>query len=149
MIDPKCKRCKEELDEPGAILLSPPDEDDQCDKIHLCKKCYKEVMKGIWVVKVSPMLKGDIRKSKHEHPTECIDCHEPLVRDENGAAQYVLWLRDMGTCDGAICFTCHEKHVESDGTGYTKNWPGYVYEEHVEYIYDPRKHIDSYAKKEE
>lgn len=67
MIKPKCSRCGEELQEPGAILLSPPEKfldmipetlkniivsslfnDVRCKTDHLCKKCYKfalEVLK--------------------------------------------------------------------------------------------------------
>jgi len=46
-IKPKCDRCKEELEEFGAILLSPPDAESKVKKFHLCKKCYEEVKKEI------------------------------------------------------------------------------------------------------
>lgn len=32
--------CPNELDEFGAVVLSPPDQDSRCDKIHVCKTCY-------------------------------------------------------------------------------------------------------------
>jgi hypothetical protein len=35
-----CVICEKELDKPGAILLSPPDCDDQCTKYHICKECF-------------------------------------------------------------------------------------------------------------
>lgn len=48
MIGVKCINCKKELEEPGAILISPPldrEEDNECstmtvDELHLCKDCY-------------------------------------------------------------------------------------------------------------
>jgi len=40
MINPKCDKCKEELEDFGGILLSPPDEVNRVRKFHLCKKCY-------------------------------------------------------------------------------------------------------------
>jgi len=44
MIRPICDKCKQELKEFGAILLSPPDENNQTKKLHLCKQCYKEII---------------------------------------------------------------------------------------------------------
>ena len=44
MIKPKCYICKDELDEFGAILLSPPDKKNRIKKFHLCKFCYKHVI---------------------------------------------------------------------------------------------------------
>jgi hypothetical protein len=43
-ITPRCDKCKEELNEFGAILLSPPDTDSQVDKMHLCVNCYEDLM---------------------------------------------------------------------------------------------------------
>lgn len=40
-ISPTCDKCKCELTEFGAILLSPPDENRQVTKFHLCKQCYE------------------------------------------------------------------------------------------------------------
>jgi len=40
MIKPICDRCGKELEEFGALLFSPPDEDDKVIKYHLCKKCF-------------------------------------------------------------------------------------------------------------
>ena len=42
-IKPICDKCQKELDEPGAILLSPPNEKGQVQKFHLCLRCYGEV----------------------------------------------------------------------------------------------------------
>jgi len=47
MLNIKCDKCKKEIDEKGAILWSPPNNDEMCKKIHLCTKCYKIVMKYI------------------------------------------------------------------------------------------------------
>jgi hypothetical protein len=42
-IKPICDKCKNELDEFGGILLSPPDENNNVKKFHLCKNCYIEI----------------------------------------------------------------------------------------------------------
>ncbi len=44
-IKPTCDKCKNELDDFGGILLSPPDIDCKVNKYHLCKKCYEEIKK--------------------------------------------------------------------------------------------------------
>jgi hypothetical protein len=36
----QCRRCGDELSEPGALLFSPPDRMDEVVKIHLCGSCY-------------------------------------------------------------------------------------------------------------
>lgn len=41
-IKPKCDKCKKELKEFGAILLSPPKK-NMVKKFHLCRKCYREI----------------------------------------------------------------------------------------------------------
>lgn len=46
-IHPTCDKCKKELKEFGAILLSPPDKKNTVKKFHLCKVCYAEVLKLI------------------------------------------------------------------------------------------------------
>lgn len=35
--------CGQELEECGAILLSPPDESNKVEKYHLCRTCYEEI----------------------------------------------------------------------------------------------------------
>lgn len=40
-IKPKCDKCGAELEEFGAILLSPPDRKSDVHKDHLCVKCYE------------------------------------------------------------------------------------------------------------
>jgi uncharacterized protein with PIN domain len=40
-IKPKCDKCGEELTEFGAILLSPPNENSEVKKFHICVECYK------------------------------------------------------------------------------------------------------------
>lgn len=42
-IKPKCEKCKEELKEFGAILLSPPLKNNTVKKFHFCIVCYKEI----------------------------------------------------------------------------------------------------------
>lgn len=43
MIAVKCAVCGRELDEPGAILLSPPDKNDNVVKFHLCIADYNNL----------------------------------------------------------------------------------------------------------
>ena len=40
-IHPVCDSCKQELSQYGAILLSPPTDDSEVKKIHLCVDCYE------------------------------------------------------------------------------------------------------------
>ncbi len=40
-IKPICDKCKKELQEFGAILLSPPDKESKVIKFHICKICYE------------------------------------------------------------------------------------------------------------
>ncbi len=42
-IRPLCDKCKQELTEFGAILLSPPDRENKVEKYHLCKSCYNTI----------------------------------------------------------------------------------------------------------
>jgi len=51
MIKPKCFKCNCELEDYGAILLSPPYEDhanegftQQVDKIHFCRLCFNRLI---------------------------------------------------------------------------------------------------------
>lgn len=41
-IKPTCDKCGNELNEFGAILLSPPDIENKVRKFHLCVDCYKK-----------------------------------------------------------------------------------------------------------
>lgn len=41
-IKPKCDYCGNELTEFGAILLSPPDENNQVVKYHVCVDCFEK-----------------------------------------------------------------------------------------------------------
>lgn len=49
MIKIKCVACGEELEELGAILLSPPNFKGYVKKRHLCRHCYKMQLKFIKV----------------------------------------------------------------------------------------------------
>lgn len=42
-IKPVCDQCGEELQDFGAIVLSPPDEQGRVQKFHLCKVCYAKL----------------------------------------------------------------------------------------------------------
>jgi hypothetical protein len=44
MIAVKCHVCGKELEQPGAILLSPPNKYDSIKKMHICSGCYQGVM---------------------------------------------------------------------------------------------------------
>jgi len=46
-IKPICNKCGGELDDFGAILLSPPDKNNSVKKFHLCKFCYQEIAAGL------------------------------------------------------------------------------------------------------
>ena len=43
-IQPQCDMCKKELTEFGAIILSPPVE-NQVTKYHVCIACYQKIVK--------------------------------------------------------------------------------------------------------
>ena len=47
MIKPTCDKCKNELDDFGGIILSPPNENNQVSKYHICKDCYNRIIKKI------------------------------------------------------------------------------------------------------
>lgn len=42
-IKPKCDFCKNELNDFGGILLSPPNKKSEVKKLHICKTCYKKI----------------------------------------------------------------------------------------------------------
>lgn len=46
-IKPVCDKCKKELDDLGGILLSPPDDNNQVKKFHLCKNCFNSIAKSL------------------------------------------------------------------------------------------------------
>lgn len=51
MIKPVCDRCKNELDDFGALIFSPPHKDvvgrEYVSKFHICKKCFYGY-NGLW-----------------------------------------------------------------------------------------------------
>ncbi len=51
-IRPTCDKCKQELTDFGAILLSPPNEEQMVRKFHLCKECYENLVQS-WSEDVS------------------------------------------------------------------------------------------------
>ena len=40
-LQPQCDKCGVELEEFGAILLSPPNVEGSVRKFHICKSCYE------------------------------------------------------------------------------------------------------------
>jgi len=42
-INPKCDKCKKELEDFGALLFSPPNKEGKVEKFHICKNCYSEL----------------------------------------------------------------------------------------------------------
>lgn len=40
VIDPICDKCGKQLNEFGAVLLSPPDKENNVKKFNICKDCY-------------------------------------------------------------------------------------------------------------
>ncbi len=42
-IKPVCDKCKTELSEFGAILFSPPNDENCVKKFHICKECYNKI----------------------------------------------------------------------------------------------------------
>ena len=43
MINPICDFCKEELEDFGGLLFSPPNENGFVKKFHICKDCYEKL----------------------------------------------------------------------------------------------------------
>ena len=46
-IKPTCDKCKKELEEFGALLFSPPNENNKTRKFHICKDCYEEIEENL------------------------------------------------------------------------------------------------------
>jgi hypothetical protein len=44
-IKPTCDKCGSELTDYGAILLGPPNMNNEVRKFHICKNCYNEILK--------------------------------------------------------------------------------------------------------
>ncbi len=55
-IKPICDRCKKELTDYGALLLSPPGKNSTVTKFHICKKCYQVILMEN-KIKISKVLK--------------------------------------------------------------------------------------------
>ena len=50
MINPSCVRCRKELEEPGAIVLSSPMVSGHVAKYHICKECEKSL--AVWLMEL-------------------------------------------------------------------------------------------------
>lgn len=46
-IKPICSKCKKELNDFGAILFGPPNEENKVQKHHICKDCYNQIIKEL------------------------------------------------------------------------------------------------------
>lgn len=46
-IAPKCDMCGHELTKFGAILFSPPNDQSEVKKFHLCQDCYHELVEKL------------------------------------------------------------------------------------------------------
>jgi hypothetical protein len=57
-IRPECNKCLQELEEPGAIILSPPD-GALVQKFHLCATCYGKLVE--WLEERGTALTADER----------------------------------------------------------------------------------------
>ena len=42
-ISPQCDKCGMELDDYGAIVLSPPNSQSEVKKLHICRACYVQI----------------------------------------------------------------------------------------------------------
>lgn len=43
-IAPKCDKCGQELTKFGAILFSPPNQNSEVKKFHICQDCYYKMV---------------------------------------------------------------------------------------------------------
>jgi len=46
-LDIKCDKCKRDLDKPGALLFSPPRNEKEVDKFHICVECYDKIVRAV------------------------------------------------------------------------------------------------------
>lgn len=44
----QCSDCGEDLEEPGALVFSPPDKADYCQKLHLCVDCWEDLHREVF-----------------------------------------------------------------------------------------------------
>ena len=63
-IKPICDKCKKELKDFGAILLSPPDIENKVRKFHICKECYKKI-------KPTKQIKSDVPQNQNRNSRSC------------------------------------------------------------------------------
>jgi hypothetical protein len=47
MLEIFCDRCAKKLKRPGGLVLSPPDKNNLVEKLHLCIRCFQDLM--IWL----------------------------------------------------------------------------------------------------
>jgi ribosomal protein L40E len=48
MLKIKCKKCKQQLTEQGALIFSPPETHERVYKFHICMQCYFKLMDWIF-----------------------------------------------------------------------------------------------------
>ncbi len=47
MIKVQCVMCLKELEKPGGLIFSPPDDDSMVEKSHICQQCYRLFVKNL------------------------------------------------------------------------------------------------------
>ena len=72
-IKPICDICKKKLNEFGAILLSPPDEQNSVKKFHICKECYNKLVKEKF------NLQQAVRKQEQENQAKSEALYEEIL----------------------------------------------------------------------
>ena len=43
-LTPACDFCKNELNDFGGLVFSPPDEQSEVKKLHICRDCYQKII---------------------------------------------------------------------------------------------------------
>jgi len=56
-----CEICKNILEEPGAILLSPSDKEGMVKKTHICTYCHDSLVLTV----TRPLIESFVAESKH------------------------------------------------------------------------------------
>jgi len=97
MIDPKCCRCRRELEARGGVLLMPPHrsvqrgtlEADLVDKFHLCVECAYDVFRFLVAVPADPW------RDVPDEWTEAIKAAHP-ARDSESHDEYGVAMQMVG-----------------------------------------------------
>jgi len=93
MIKVSCGNCFKELKEPGALLFSPPDGEDRCDKYHLCVPCFEKIMSKLDMEWEPGMVKDN---HAYNDKDVCYKCGVSKI-----AVRWFSQMRDIN-CGGSI-----------------------------------------------